>query len=61
MTYVGLQNGNECWADISLGNHGWAKDKRCHIPCSRDHSKFCGGGEANLIYDLRDLNRASQR
>ena len=40
MTYVGLQNGNECWGDVSLGSLGKAPINECHVPCSRDHSKW---------------------
>lgn len=61
MVYIGLQHGNECWGDTSLGGYGKAEDSECHMPCSRDNSKFCGGGYRNLVYDLRDLNRGSQK
>lgn len=57
LIYVGLQHGNECWGDKTLGGYGKADDAECHMPCSRDVSKFCGGGWRNLVYDLRDLNR----
>lgn len=59
-TYVGLQNGNECFADKKLGGYGMVADNQCHMPCVHDHSKFCGGGFRNLIYDLRDLHRRNQ-
>jgi len=61
MLYVGLQHGNECWGDTNLGGYGKADDSECHMPCSRDNFKFCGGGYRNLVYDLGDLNRASQK
>ena len=57
--YVGLQHGNECWADSTIGGYGKADDNDCKMPCSRDHSKFCGGPYRNLVFDLRDLHRGS--
>lgn len=36
--YVGLQHGNECWGDDSIGAYGIAEDYECQMPCSRDHS-----------------------
>ena len=45
--------------NTSVTFYGFAENKRCQMPCSRENSKFCGGGSANLIYDLRYLNRAN--
>jgi len=60
LLYVGLQHGNECWGDVSLGGYGKVEDAECHMPCSRDTSKFCGGGWRNFVYDLKNLGRANQ-
>ena len=59
LVYVGLQNGDECWGDMSLGSYGKANLKECHIPCSREHNRFCGGIMRNSIYDLRDIYRGN--
>jgi hypothetical protein len=45
--YAALQGGNECWADNALGSLGKVNNTQCHMPCSHDHSKFCGGGYRN--------------
>ena len=55
--YVGLQNGNECWGDDSLGRYDKVEDNRCNMPCVKDINQRCGGGWSNLVYDLRSLNR----
>lgn len=59
--YIGLQHGNECWADTAIGSYGKVPEDECNMPCSRDNMEHCGAGWRNLVYDLKDLNMQSQR
>jgi hypothetical protein len=50
--YIGLQHGNECWGDKTIGGQGRVPSSECHMPCSRDNMAYCGGAYRNMVYDL---------
>lgn len=59
LKYVGVEAGNECWGDDTIGKYGKAQPWECTMPCSRDKGSMCGGAFRNRVYDLGDLNRRS--
>ena len=71
--YAGVENGDECWCDVSLNTYGsptdWAQSNRCvdhsagicKDACKGDKGKLCGGFWAADVYQIRaDVARAAE-
>jgi len=51
-SYVGLQNGKECWGGNTYGKHGAAPEFECKHLCVKDKEKTCGGDSVSSIWDI---------
>ena len=49
-TYFGLQERGKCYCGNGYGTYGKAEESECHVPCSGDPTKSCGGWDRNAIY-----------
>ena len=52
-SYIGLQNGDECYCGNSYGFYGNISDSDCSEPCAGDGSQNCGGTLKNSIYFVK--------
>jgi hypothetical protein len=55
-TFVGLQNGNECYAGNRVRpqatNYGQVADTQCNFLCNEDKGKICGGYNLNSVWNI---------
>jgi len=57
--YVGLQNGNECYAGDNYGKFGRANEYSCNYMCKKvglPENQTCGGLNTNSIWDITKYN-----
>ena len=56
-SYVGLQNGNECYAGNKLlprsEKYGRVSDLKCNYMCDQDKGKTCGGEGLNSVWEIK--------
>eukprot|EP01059_Diplonema_ambulator_P016847 TRINITY_DN28820_c0_g1_i1.p1 TRINITY_DN28820_c0_g1~~TRINITY_DN28820_c0_g1_i1.p1 ORF type:complete len:2516 (+),score=639.61 TRINITY_DN28820_c0_g1_i1:711-7550(+) len=49
-TFLGLQNGEDCYCGNSTGSAQLTADTVCNMPCTGNSSEKCGGSLANSVY-----------
>ena len=54
LNYVGLQNGNECWAGTSYGKFGKVDDPECSKRCYQTYNMKCGHILKSSVYFVGD-------
>jgi len=53
-SFASFQNGNQCWADNSIGKYPRVSEFECRTPCKHDSKLKCGGTMRNAIWDIRE-------
>ena len=51
--YFGLQSGEECFCGNTLAHQEKRAESDCHLRCSGDHSKICGGPWRNSLFKIK--------
>ena len=49
--YAGVENGDACYCGNSDDKFIPTDPKECNIPCTGDHSQFCGSSWRLQVYD----------